>query len=255
MHRTPFARAQRRTGSWRRRPRRALKDRLSRNWPSRYWSWRGSRRRSRRFVHRPRASLRHDHAGLRRCRRSRSRRWSGSALYWRLRHRRQAGRSSRRRHARRNGHCWRHGNRWRHRARRGQARSRRERRRSRAGRSHMRHSARWRRCRHLGRNNDHGRRPLSGNGSRRNEPGCRRLCFGPRRRNGGGGGFSFGLNCGRGDRRPRYRRNWRFDRWTSYRVLRRFFLLRDGAKHIARPRNVRQVDLGLDFFFGVEGGA
>jgi len=30
-----------------------------------------------------------------------------------------------------------------------------------------------------------------------------------------------------------------------------FFLLRDGSEHIPRPGDVRQIDLGLDFFFAV----
>jgi hypothetical protein len=30
-------------------------------------------------------------------------------------------------------------------------------------------------------------------------------------------------------------------------------LLRDGAQHIARSRNMREVDLGLDLFFTVSG--
>jgi hypothetical protein len=38
-------------------------------------------------------------------------------------------------------------------------------------------------------------------------------------------------------------------------VLGRFFLLRDGAQHVARTRNMREVDLGLDFVFDVGGGA
>jgi hypothetical protein len=30
-------------------------------------------------------------------------------------------------------------------------------------------------------------------------------------------------------------------------------LLSDRAQHVARPRNVREVDLGLDLFFAVKG--
>src|ERR1019366_3905516 len=33
-----------------------------------------------------------------------------------------------------------------------------------------------------------------------------------------------------------------------------FLLLRDGAQHVARPRNMREIDLGFDFVFGVSGG-
>jgi hypothetical protein len=36
-------------------------------------------------------------------------------------------------------------------------------------------------------------------------------------------------------------------------MLRRLFLLRDGTQHVARTRNVRQVDLGLEFIFAVNG--
>jgi hypothetical protein len=31
------------------------------------------------------------------------------------------------------------------------------------------------------------------------------------------------------------------------------FLLRDGAQHVSRPRNIRQIDLGLDSFVAVGG--
>jgi hypothetical protein len=32
-----------------------------------------------------------------------------------------------------------------------------------------------------------------------------------------------------------------------------FLLLRDGAQYISRPRNMREVDLGLDLFFAASG--
>jgi hypothetical protein len=34
-------------------------------------------------------------------------------------------------------------------------------------------------------------------------------------------------------------------------MFRRSFLLRNRAEHIARARNMREVNLGLDFFFAV----
>jgi hypothetical protein len=36
-------------------------------------------------------------------------------------------------------------------------------------------------------------------------------------------------------------------------MLSRFFLLRDRAQHIAGPGDVGQIDLGLEFVFGVRG--
>jgi hypothetical protein len=38
------------------------------------------------------------------------------------------------------------------------------------------------------------------------------------------------------------------------RMLDGFFLLCDGAQHIAGPRDVGEVDLGLDLVFAVSGG-
>jgi hypothetical protein len=37
------------------------------------------------------------------------------------------------------------------------------------------------------------------------------------------------------------------------RTLYRSFLLGDGTQHVSRPRNMREVDLGLDLFFAVRG--
>jgi hypothetical protein len=36
-------------------------------------------------------------------------------------------------------------------------------------------------------------------------------------------------------------------------MLGRFLELRDGAQHVSRSRNMREVDLGLDLFFAVSG--
>jgi hypothetical protein len=36
-------------------------------------------------------------------------------------------------------------------------------------------------------------------------------------------------------------------------MFNRSLLLGDGAQHVARPRNMREVDLGLDLFFAVNG--
>jgi hypothetical protein len=36
-------------------------------------------------------------------------------------------------------------------------------------------------------------------------------------------------------------------------MLGRSLLLRDGTQHVARPRDMREVDLGLDLFFAVSG--
>jgi hypothetical protein len=36
-------------------------------------------------------------------------------------------------------------------------------------------------------------------------------------------------------------------------MLNRSLLLGDGAQHVSRPRNMREVDLGLDLFFAVSG--
>jgi hypothetical protein len=37
------------------------------------------------------------------------------------------------------------------------------------------------------------------------------------------------------------------------RMLDSFLLLRDGAQYISRPRNMREIDLGLDLFFAARG--
>jgi len=49
------------------------------------------------------------------------------------------------------------------------------------------------------------------------------------------------------------RRNWRLDCRTRHRMLGGFLLLCDRAQHIARSRNMREVDLGLDLFFAGSG--
>ena len=73
-------------------------------------------------------------------------------------------------------------------------------------------------------------------------------------RGAGGGGATVGCwrrrrwSCGRcRRRRSRLGRNRR--RCRSNRGRSRFLLLRDCFQHISRPGDVRQIDLGLDFFF------
>lgn len=198
----------------RRRPRR-LSDRYTR-----------TRRRS--FVHRTRSGLRHDHARRRSCRRSRSgRRHCARRCRWCGRGRN--GRSGKR--------GWRHD----HRGRNGRYRTRR--------RSHRRNrlsrnrswSFRWRhgrsrrcrnrrlfRCRRC--DNWRGRR-----GNSRSRWHSRSHWLGSNRRS---------------DNRPR-RRYWRSRRLC--RMFHRFLLLRDRSQHIPGPRDVRQIDLGLDFLFAARG--
>jgi hypothetical protein len=69
-------------------------------------------------------------------------------------------------------------------------------------------------------------------------------------------------NCGRRGRRSRRWRRlyWRHSHRLSRHRRRRgpsrgrrcLLLLRDGFEHISRPRDVRQIDLGLDFFFAAQ---
>jgi len=236
MHRTAFAGTKRRTRTTDARSlrTRTLKNRLTRDWTA----WRRThrsrgptglhrrRRRTRRgrFVHWPRAGLRNNHARSRRLRgpgrdrrRNRTRRRSGS----RWLRRRRSGHRWRRGRARRRDHDWR---RW-------------------------RNNRFWRRCAY--------HRSGWGYRNRRND----RL-FDDRRRN-------YGLRRSKRSRRNnrrrwcwrlrnrRYRRSNRRlrDDGRNYRTHRRrrsrcrFLFLRDGAQDIARTRNMRQIDLGFDFFF------
>ncbi len=246
MHRSPFPRTQRRTRlSRRQRSSRTLKNWLPRNRSSRSRSrWR-SRYRRRRLVHRARAGLRHDHS---RRRRNRSRWLRGCrSLHlhsvtnrWRLYRWRRTSRlrgGSRSRNSGRNGDrgrcCSRAGSggRW-----------------GRGGRGHG----------NFRRNHDHRRRPIGGSYRSRSHQSWRR-------RRGGRRSFARGLgrHClarhgsHRGSclcfRRGRRRRNWRLDCWTRRGMLDGFLLLRDGAQHISRPRNTREVDLGLDLVFAASG--
>jgi hypothetical protein len=238
MHRPPFSRTKRRTRRSRRLwPRRALK-----NWLSRHRTpWRRARRRSRRsffrraqrrFVYRARAGLRHDHPRRRRKRsgwprrystlhlhntRRRLRRWwSASALRCRTRSRA----------SRRNGNSRRCG------ASRGS-------RRCCGGRRHV--SFGW--------NHHHRRWAVSGSyRTRRHHSRCRRR----RRFAHGRGRFCLRRRYWRWSFCPcfhcRHRRpGRRARRWG----LNRSLLLGDGAQHIPRSRNTREVDLGFDLFFAV----
>lgn len=241
MHGTTLARTQRtgRTAAGRHRTR-ALKNRLPRHWTAgrgthgangrsslaahRSGGRDGTRRRS--FVHRARPSLRNDHA---RCRRLR-----------RTHHRRRCSRTRNDRRLRRG----RRGNRWR--SRRHHDRRRR------------RHGTRRRGRRNYGTGNRTGTgRSRRSNGSRplhRGRNHCRPRC---RWR------YSRGCRSGRHTRRRRGSgKRRRSDGWSRHNRRRRcgpcgrrcrLFLLRDGSQHISRPGNVRQVNLGLDFFFAAQG--
>ena len=235
MHWTALAGSQRtrRSSTWNLRTR-TLKNWLPRHrtpgcgthtdWHTRLRRSRSNDPRRRSFVHRARPSLRHNHARRRRLRRT-GNRWR----CWRTR-----GSCDR------NLRCCRH---W----------SRR-----RCGRGWSNHCggrwcrARWRR--------DHRR----GWNHRSN---CSRRSFSYRRNN-------RGPRCGRRHnwsyRRRNRRRSWRRRRlrhWRRrrndgpghdrrshgpYRCSRRFLLLRNGFQHITRPGNVRQIDLGPDFFFAAQ---
>jgi hypothetical protein len=244
MHRATFPRTQRRTRCSRRlRPCRTLKNWLPRDRPSRRRtrSYTAGRNRSgcgqRRFVDGSRAGLRHDHS---RRRRNRSRRPRGRrtlTLHLRdIRRRRSTtgrDRRSRSRNSRRNGDS--------RRCRTG-------------GGRHRRDCGRWRH-RTFGWNNHHRRRAVgggyrsrchhSGRGRRRRfccEFG--RRCLGRRR-------------CGRNGRLRFCRWRWRRNRGLRYGARRGLLgcslLLRNGAQHISRPRDIRQVDLGLDAVFFASG--
>ena len=227
MHRSPFTRAKRRTRRSRcLRPRGALKNRLPRDRSSRRWTRsRTRRRRTRRsqrcLVNRARAGLWHDHS-----RRWRNRsRWLRGRPAWHLhdirrrlrRWRSTSGLCCGSRNPRRNGDSWRCRTRSASRCRRG-------------GRCDG----------SLGRDHDHCRRPISGSyrswrhHSRRRWRGCINRWL--------------GRHCLRRPCLRFYRRllNRRLDRRTRRRLIGDAFLLRDGAQHVSRPRNIRQVDLGLD---------
>ncbi len=241
MHRPPFAGTQRRTRCSRRlRPCRALKNWLARHRtprcrPRRRSRRRLSRRRQRRFIHRSRSSLRHDHS---RQRRNRSRRlWRrrtwGLHLRDIVRRRLRNWRSTcalRRRTG--SGNSRRNGNSRRSWSRRG----------CRRGRGRWRHG-------NFGRNHYHRRWTVSGSHRSRRHHSWRG-----------------GRRCGRFDRRLDrnfLRRSFGsgFNRWRNGRLdgrtycgmLNHSLLLSDGAQHISGPRDVRKVDLGLDFFFAVSG--
>jgi hypothetical protein len=192
-----------------------------------------SRRGQRRFVNRAWTGLRHDHPRRRRHRSGRPRRSRALNLHLRnitvcrrLRRCRSTGSlrcRSHRRHSWRNRDRRRYGTRGRGRRRRG-GRGHRSfgryhdhrrwtvRRRYRSRRNHSRRRRRRRFARGLGRNS------LRGS-----------LCF----------GF--------------HRRYWGRSRRLDYRTRRGLFnhslLLGDGAQHVAGPRDMRKVDLGLDLFF------
>ncbi len=242
MHRTTLTRAQRWTRAGRLWTRRALKDWLSRHGPSGRGPRRRTRRWNRRFVHRARAGLRHDHA--------RRRRTLSSGSFGNCWLRRCAGRRRGYRHTGRGNRSGRnsrrHGNRWRCSTRSGGRRSYRRR------RGGGRHGTDWRRYRRLRRNHDNGGRSLGGYGSGRDESRGGRFHYGfGWRRLRRCRSFRFGFDGGLRGRRLRRRR---LNHWP-YGMLGGFFLLRNGAQHVARTRNVRQIDLGLDFFFAMNGGA
>ncbi len=241
MHRTPLSGTQRRTrraGSRSSLRTRALKNGLAGHGSSGRGTHcaggrssvcsRTHRARRRSFIHRTRPCLRHDHAGCGRLG------WSSN--YWR----RCWARCGRRKlWQRRSGDC---GSRWRRRWRH----------------DHRRHGRR--------------RYRLSLRSGRSSNRGRDRWCW----RNDWGGRFF----CRRSNHcRPRYNRSRRYygslDRrrcrgwlgwWRScdYRLgynRRRdwadrsgggFLLLGDGLQHVARAGDVRQVDLGLDFFFAAQ---
>jgi hypothetical protein len=228
MHRATLAGAQRRTGSARsgRSRTRTLKNWLAGN----RTSWRGAcarrgcvrlsdwyaRPRRRSFVNRARSSLRHDHARRGRGRCCRSSRCSRT--WWCRRSRRSTDRRRRRR--RRRDHC-----------------------------------RRWRRCcgtRRCGRGGCCRRRRSGGllcgrshsRARRRHSRGwCWRRSYGRLRRR--------SRNRGLRGRRRNDRRTRRDSRFRGRRCG--FLLLRDRLQHISRTRDVRQINLGFDFFFAAQG--
>jgi hypothetical protein len=176
------------------------------------------------LVHRTRPGLRNDHAWRRRLRRARNCRWRSGT---RCSHRSlRSSRCGDRRRSRRNGH----------RRRRRGTRQRRNRRRN------------WSLDRNLGRSC--GRSRLLHYGSNRWRPHRWRRHWSCRSRNRGRGG-RWRWSC------HRWRSNgFSHDCWRNggSRARRRhyFFLLRDGFQHISRPGDMRQIDLGLDFFFAAQ---
>ncbi len=232
MHRTTLTRAQRTRGTSAGNHRtRALKNGLPWNWTSRRGPHRpgcgsaglchgSNRTRRRSLIHRTRASLRNNHA------RRRRRNWHSRTgrSYWSLRCGRSCG--GRRCRSRRRNHsdCWR-----RHRTRRSHKRRRCggycwSRRRGHGSSGLLHHgSDNFRPRRRRGRFRRwnrwrHGRR--------------RRSCHWRRRHNHWSGGH--GRRCGTSGRRNR------------------FLLLGNGFQYISRPGDVRQVNLGLDFFFAAQ---
>jgi hypothetical protein len=218
---------------------RALKNGLARNRASGSRTHSSSRRSAslrdggdwarRSLIHRPRTGLGHDHARGRRLhhrRRRRSRRTGRNHLGWRRRcrscnHRRGWWRHNLRRRGRTNRrrNCWRRCNR---------------RRCNRKRCNRNRSNRNWRNCRPLGRSRNRGPHRRCGRNRRRRRrsdgPGYRNRCHG------------LGHNCGRRGRRCGARR----------RPRQSFFPLGDGLQHISRTGDLRQIDLGLDFFFAAQ---
>jgi hypothetical protein len=228
MHRTPFTRTKRWSRRSRRlRPSRTLENRLSRNWPSRSRPRNRSRcrrSRQRRFVHGPRPGLRHDHSWWRSnwsCRPNRRRTLHLRNIRWRR--------------------CrWRNCTHWRRCCRSHDTR-RNSNRRRRCGSGRRRCD--WRRS--FRRNYNHRRRTIPGRYRRRRHHsrwrsrssvsrGFRRRCLRRCRSR-----WRLDFYCGG-------RSNRRLNGRTSDGIFRRSFLLRDRAQNIARARDVRKVNLGLD---------
>ena len=234
MHGTPLARTQRtrRTSAGNHRTR-TLKNWLSRHWTPGHGThgprWGTGlrdgchRTRRRSFVHRTRSRLRNNHAWRGRLRRTRH--------HWRCGTRRSRW-SLRRDRCRNRRCCWR-------------------RRRNHCGRSGRRRGTR--RCR----NRRHGCNHAGS--SRRSRGRCGLLCrsdhFRPRSR-----GRRF--RSWKHRRRGRHGRSWRrrrhhglrCDRWRDRpsRGRHSFLLLCDGFQHVSRAGDMRQIDLGLDFFFAAQ---
>ena len=234
MHRTTLAGAQRtrRTSAGRLRTR-ALKNWLSRHRASRRGTHgsgrcaglrnRRDRPRWRSFVHRTRSRL-----------------WNNHPRRWRL---------------------WAYNCRWCCRTRRRHRSLRRSRRRNRRRCRHSRHNycQRWRRGtrrrgnrrRNWSLDRRHRSRRFLHYGSSHRGPHGRRRHWDCRSRNRGRSGRRR-WSC---YRRRSHRSSHDCRRRGGARTRRRyhFFLLRDGFQHISRPGNVRQIDLGLDFFFAAQG--
>ncbi len=233
MHGTALTRTQRpRRTSARHHRARALKNRLSRHRATRRGTHspgscarrstrlcnRRNRSGRRSFVHRTRSGLRNDHA----------RRWRLRARNCRRCSRAQRGERSLRRS--RCGH------------------------RRRCRHNHSGRSRGTRRCRYWRRNwslawRHCGRRPLH-NGSGHCGPRSWRRRRNCRRRNRGRGGRR--RWSGHRRRSHRSRHHCRRSGWARTRRRHYFFLLRDGFQHISRTGDVRQIDLGLDFFFAAQ---